>query len=464
MPESITTAKMPEPELKPKPILKPRFNGLFLEDEKQETQHLAIKRFPFAPVLVLPLQQHIGNPSIPIVKEDEEVKRGQLLAHADGWLSSNLHAPESGVIKKIDWVPSINGMTPGIYLQASPGSTQEVVPGKPCILDQASPDQIIQAIQDAGIVGLGGAAFPTHVKMKPPDGKSIDTLVINGAECEPYLTTDHRVMLEQTEHILTGIQYLKKACQAQQVVIGIEDNKADAAEQLSRSIAQKNLQHTIAVHVLPVKYPQGADKLLMHSLLQRTVPASGYAYDIGAVTVNVATAAEVGRLLPHGYGIQERVITITGPAMLKKGNYRIPIGTPLRFIMETLGVRDNLSRVFLGGPMMGKAVPNLDVPITKGASGVVAFSDKQTTGFSKVYPCIHCGHCVNVCPMGLNPSQLGLLAKQDCYEDMMSSYHLASCFECGACAYVCPSHIPLTQYFRIAKSMLKKLQAANEKS
>ncbi|MDH5324781.1 MAG: electron transport complex subunit RsxC [Gammaproteobacteria bacterium] len=431
------------------------FRGLHLDDAKL-TAHLSIKRLAFAPLLILPLRQHIGKPSIAVVKTDEEVSRGQLLARADGFLSTCLHAPVSGVVKKFDWVPSAAGMTPGMYLQATPGATQEVIPGTPCHLDTAGAEDIIQAIQNAGIVGLGGAAFPTHAKLKPPEGKVVDTLVVNGAECEPYLTTDHRVMLEQTDDIVNGILYCLKASGARQAMIGIESNKTDAAKSLNQTLSRRNLHARISVHLLPVKYPQGADKLLIHSLLQRTVPSGGHAYDIGAVTVNVATAAEIGHLLPLGQGIQERVITVSGPAVLKPGNYRITIGTPLRFILETLGVKDSLSRVFLGGPMMGKAVAGLDIPITKGVSSVLAFDAEHVKDQRKVYPCIHCGHCVEVCPMGLNPSQLGLQAKQQAYQDM-AAYHLTDCFECGACAYVCPSHIPLTQYFRVAKAALTKL-------
>ncbi len=428
--------------------------GIYPAEMKSDTNSLPIQQFPFAPVLVIPLSQHIGKAAIPIVKEGQDVMRGQKLAEADGFVSSSVHAPATGIIKKIALVPSIKGMVPGLYLQPYPGSTQEIREGKPCLIDLATADDILHAIQDNGIVGLGGAAFPTHVKLKIPDGKSVDTLIINGIECEPYLTTDHRVMLEQSDDIFLGIRYLLKVTGAERVIIAIEKNKQDAAQKLADAIPEGM---PVSVEVLEVKYPQGAEKILIKVLLGREVPSGAHSVDVHVVGVNVGTAAEIGRLLPHGRGILERVITITGPAIKNKGNFLMPIGTPLRFILDTVGVKANLSQVTLGGPMMGQAIPNLDISITKGSSGVIALTEQESHQTQRVYPCIHCGKCVEVCPMSLNPGQLGLLAKNEVYEKMVKQYHLMDCFECGACSYVCPAHIPLVQYFRMAKkSMAKK--------
>jgi electron transport complex protein RnfC len=307
------------------------------------------------------------------------------------------------------------------------------------------------------LVGRGGAAFPTHVKLRPPAGKVLDTLIVNGVECEPYLTTDHRVMLEQTADVFTGIRYLLRATGAGEALVAVEANKPDAANKLALECPD---DLPVDVRVCPVKYPQGAEKMVIKSLLDREVPSGGLPADVGAICVNVATTAEIGRLLPHGRGIQERVITIGGPGVERKGNYRIPIGTPVRFALEQTGTVGDLSRVFLGGPMMGTAVSNLDIPITKGTSGITAFTTDETqaaTGHRSIYPCIHCARCVEACPLFLNPSQLGLLAKHEEYERMAAEYHLMDCFECGACAYVCPSHIPLVQYFRLSKKMVRKL-------
>lgn len=433
-------------------------HGVHPPEHKDETSHLAIRRFPFANILIVPLSQHLGKPAIPVVREGQEVLRGQTIAEPDGFVSVAMHAPASGVIKRITLAPSIGGtMVPSVYLQPHPASSQEVGDGEPCDAETATADEIIKAIQRAGVVGLGGAAFPTHVKLRPPEGKRLDTLIINGIECEPYLTTDHRVMLEQTADIFTGIRYLLRATGAKEAIIAIEANKPDAARKLSQETPQ---DLPVSVRVCPVKYPQGAEKLVIKALLDREVPSGGLPADVGTICVNVATTAEIGRLLPRGRGIQERVITIGGPGIRHKGNYRIPIGTTVRFALEETGTANDISRVFLGGPMMGAAVSNLDIPITKGTSGITALTTAETgaaTGHQKLYPCIHCARCVEACPLFLNPSYLGLLAKNEQYMEMAEQYHLMDCFECGACSYVCPSHIPLVQYFRLAKKMVRKL-------
>lgn len=398
--------------------------------------------------------QHIGAPSQIIVREGQEVVRGQLLAKAGGYVSVPMHAPISGTVRKIGNVPSISGkMVPGIYLEANPFSSQEVQEGTPIDAETATPEEILKGIQDAGIVGLGGAAFPTHVKLKIPEGKECEVLIINGIECEPYLTTDHRVMLEQGDDIFTGIKYLLKATGAERAIIGIEANKQDAADHLAAMIPKGA---PITVKVVPVKYPQGSEKMLITSVLGREVPSGGLPIEVKAVVVNVATTAEIGRLLPHGRGIQERVITITGPGVKRKGNYLIPIGTPLRYVLDQVGVEENISEVYMGGPMMGVAVSNLDISIVKGTSGIVVFTEKEVKGTQKIYPCIKCGACVDACPISLNPSRLGILAKFEAYDQMAEEYNLLDCFECGSCSYVCPSHIPLVQYFRLAKTIVRK--------
>lgn len=433
-------------------------HGIHPPENKAETSGLPIRQFAFAPLMILPIAQHIGAPSIIIVKEGDEVIRGQILAEADGYLSVPLHSPVSGRIRRIANVPTISGkMTQGIYLEPFPSSTQEALEGRPINLEEATPEEILKGIQDAGIVGLGGAAFPTHAKLKIPEGKKCKELIINGIECEPYLTTDHRVMLEQPEDILLGIKYLMKATGAERTTIGIEANKQDAAKFLAEFLKNET---QIEVKIVPVKYPQGAEKMLITSLLGKEVPSGGLPIDVNAVVVNVATTAEIGRLLPHGRGIQERVITITGPGVKKKGNYLIPVGTPLRYVLQEVGADEAISEVYMGGPMMGVAVSNLDISIVKGTSGIVVFNSSQVKHSNTVYPCIKCGACVDACPLSLNPSKLGILAKFEAYDEMVTSYHLMDCFECGSCSYVCPSHIPLVQYFRLSKSIIRKKKVA----
>lgn len=435
-------------------------HGVHPPEAKDETKDLPIRQFPFAPLLVVPLSQHAGKPAVPVVREGQEVTRGQTIARPDGFVSVAMHAPASGVVRRIALAPAISGrMVPAVYLEPFAGSTQEVADGKPCPVDGATPAEIVTAIQEAGIVGLGGAAFPTHVKLAIPPGKSVDTLILNGAECEPFLTTDHRVMLEQREDIFAGLRYLLKVTGATRAIIGVEENKPDAAAHLR---AGAPADPPVEIELLRVKYPQGAEKMLITALLGREVPSGKLPVDVRALVVNVATAAEIGRLLPRGRGIQERVVTVTGPAVRKKGNYRIPIGTPLRFVLETVGVvEEEVNRVFLGGPMMGQAASSLDIPLTKGTSGVVAFTDDAAERTHReVHPCIRCGYCLAACPMFLNPSQLGLLARNGEYERMAADENLMDCFECGSCSFVCPSHLPLVQQFRVAKSMVRKAGAA----
>ena len=435
-------------------------HGIHPPEHKSETNRLAIRQFPFAPLIILPMAQHIGAPSEIVVREGQEVNRGQLLAKAVGYVSVPIHAPVSGTIRKIANVPTISGkMSQGIYLEAFPSSSQEVLEGIPVNLETASREEILRSIQDAGIVGLGGAAFPTHVKLKIPEGKHCEVLMLNGIECEPYLTTDHRVMLEQADDIFMGIRYLLKATGAMRSIIGIEANKKDAAEYLQSKIPN---DLPVSIEVVPVKYPQGSEKMLITSILGCEVPSGGLPIDINVVVVNVATTAEIGRLLPHGRGIQERVVTITGPGVKKKGNYLIPVGTPLRYVLEQVGVDDQISEVYMGGPMMGVAVSNMDISIVKGTSGIVVFTSEDVKRHKKIYPCIKCGECVDVCPLFLNPSKLGILAKFEAYNQMAEKYNLMDCFECGACSYVCPSNIPLVQYFRVAKSLVRKQISKNQ--
>jgi electron transport complex protein RnfC len=413
--------------------------------------------------MIIPLSQHTGAPAKAIVREGEEVVRGQKIAEPGGFVSVSMHSPASGIVERIGLAPNSMGKrVQSIYIRPYPGSSQEVIEGTPCDAETATQKEIVAAIQDAGIVGLGGAAFPTHVKLGITDPKYVDTVIINGAECEPYLTTDHRVMLEQIDDIFLGIRYILKATGAGRAIIGIEANKPDAVEALRAACPD---DRSVSVEVVKVKYPQGAEKMLIKALLGREVPSGGLPVDVNVVVQNVATTAEIGRLLPHGRGIMERVITITGPGIKKKGNYLIPIGTPLRYTLDQVGMTEDATGVFLGGPMMGQAVSSLDIPITKGTSGVVVFTQKEQAAVEqKVFPCIRCGHCVDSCPMFLNPSRMGALARNDEYEVMAEQFHLYDCFECGSCAYVCPSHIPLVQYFRMSKALLKERKDKEKKA
>lgn len=422
----------------------------------KETASRAIRRMPFAERLTLPLAQHIGKPAIATVCVGEEVVRGQPIARADGPMSVPLHAPADGVIESIGLQPSARGpWTESIVLRVYQGSPQHVGwadPIDPAPLDHAA---LIRAIQATGIVGLGGAAFPSHIKLDVPAEHAIHTLIVNGCECEPYLTCDHRLMLEHPQDLIEGIRIAMRSVGATRAMIGIEDNKRDAVEALRPHLPADG---SISAHLVETKYPQGAEKMLIKSLLGIEVPAGGLPMQLGIVVNNVGTLVSLGQLLHKGEGLTERVVTVTGPGIRKPGDYWVPIGTPIRTVLQWAGM-DNEQRieVILGGPMMGQAIASLDVPVTKGISGILVLDSQQLQAESaQRWPCIHCGACVSACPMGLNPTQLGMLAAKREYDQMAEKFHLGDCFECGCCTYACPSHIPLVQQFRGAKAFLRE--------
>jgi len=432
--------------------------------ENKQTAEQPIKRMPFAPRLIVPLSQHIGQPAKSIVRVGQEVVRGQLIAEADGWLSVPHHAPASGVVEAVELRPSARGpWAESIVIRVFQGSTQEVLAANPRDMDSLDPDAIIRAVQETGMVGLGGAAFPSHAKMAVPKGSTVHTLVINGCECEPYLTCDHRVMVEEANDLIRGIRYAMRATGAVRTVIGIEDNKMSAVAAIRDALARQNIAPTeIAVEDVPTKYPQGAEKMLIMALFGVEVPSGGLPLHFGIVVLNVGTLAALGRLLPAGEGLVERVVTVTGPGVARPGDYRVPLGTPMSFLLDYAGAPAKSRQVILGGPMMGQSAASLNVPVTKGVSGLLVMRDIELAEREKqkTYPCIKCGECIESCPMGLNPSALGMLASKRLYEEMGSQYHLGDCFECGCCSYVCPSGIPLVQQFRIAKQILRERAVA----
>ncbi len=428
------------------------------------TADQSIRRLPFAPRLMVPLLQHIGQPAKAVVRVGQEVVRGQLIAEADGWLSVPHHAPATGTVEAIELRPSARGpWEQSIVIKVQQGSTQEVLAANPRDMEALTPKEIIAAVQQTGMVGLGGAAFPSHAKMSVPKDATVHTLVINGCECEPYLTCDHRVMVEHADDLITGIRYAMRATGAERTVIGIEDNKMAAVEAIRAALAARAIAPAeIAVHAVPTKYPQGSEKMLIMALFGVEVPSGGLPLAYGMVVLNVGTLAALGRLLPRGEGLVERVVTVTGPAVKRPGDYRVPIGTPMQFLLDYAGAPAESYQVILGGPMMGQAAATLDVPVTKGMSGLLVMrgADFGDRDGQKTYPCIKCGECVSACPMGLNPSLLGMLAAKREYEQMGTQYHLGDCFECGSCSYVCPSSIPLVQQFRVAKQVLRERAAA----
>ncbi|VFM94820.1 MAG: electron transport complex protein RnfC [Candidatus Kentron sp. G] len=435
-------------------------HGIHPPEFKTETYDKKIRRLSFAPEMILPLSQHVGAPSKPIVRQGQEVARGDLIAEANGFMSVPLHAPATGVIKKIGLMPTARGpKAEAIVLKVHKGANQAVLRESPRDFGSMAPNEIVKAVQSTGMVGLGGASFPTHVKMSVPKGHNIDTVMVNGCECEPYLTTDHRVMLENSLNLLAGIRIAMKVVDAKRAVIGVEDNKKDAIEALRAACPDDG---SITVGEMKTKYPQGAEKMMLKALLGREVPSGGFPSAVGVSVYNVATLAQLGALFPRGWGLIERVITVTGPGIEKPGNYLVALGTPLRFLLENLGYQGGAGHVILGGPMMGVSASSLDVPVTKGISGILVLTEEEKAAQvpKQVWPCIKCAECVKGCPIHLNPSYLGMLAAKHHYKEMEEDFHLNDCFECGSCSYVCPAGIPLVQYFRIAKALNREAAAA----
>ncbi|BCG65987.1 MAG: electron transport complex protein RnfC [Methyloprofundus sp.] len=424
-------------------------HGIHLDEYKDETNAKTTRRLPFAPELTLPLSQNTGKPAKAIVHKGQQVTRGEIIAVADGFMSVPLHSPVTGTIKAIDIAKTAEGgKQPAIIITTALSSGQHLLTSD--IRNdylQISREELIQAVQNTGMVGLGGAAFPSHVKMKIPADTNIHTVLINGCECEPFMTTDHRVMLERVEQLLHGIRIAMKCVAAPKAIIGIEDNKLDVLHAIEPHLPTDG---SITIKAIITKYPQGAQKMLAYALLGIEIPSGQRSSSVGLAIFNVATLAKIGALLPANQGLIERIVTITGDNIAHPGNYLIPFGTPLSFLLEHVGFKGEEASLILGGPMMGMAVRSLDMPTTK-ATGTVLILDERATKRDDILPCIKCSRCLQACPIHLNPSELGLLAAQRQYDVMEEKYHLKDCFECGCCSYVCPSNIPLVQYFRIAK-------------
>jgi H+/Na+-translocating ferredoxin:NAD+ oxidoreductase subunit C len=428
-------------------------HGVHPPDSKELTEHVAIRRMPFPAEIVLPLRQHAGKPAKLLVSKGDRVERGDKIAEADGFVSVPIHASAAGVVTDIGWWPHPDGsMAEAVRIRVEKYSPQVPRPRLVPEWQGLSPAQVVQAVQAAGVVGLGGAAFPAHVKLSPPKDAKIDFLLVNGAECEPYLTTDHRTMAEYPERVQSGIRIMMHTLGVSRAVIGVEKNKPDAIEALRRTLPT---DLDVTVMPLTVKYPQGAEKMLIKAVTGREVPSGKLPMHVGTIVQNVASLAAIAEVFETGLPLIERIVTITGPAVRKPSNLIVPVGTKLRDAIEFCGgLTDDVAEILFGGPMMGLPQSDLDTPLIKGTTGVVVLNEAQSKP-RVTYPCIRCGHCLDACPVFLNPSKLGQLAQAGRYEDMETS-NLADCMLCGACSYVCPSNIPLSQMFALSKNLLKK--------
>lgn len=430
--------------------------GVHPPERKELTKDSPIQRAPIPEKVVVFMQQHAGAPAKPIVEAGQKVKTGQIIGEPGGFISAYVHSPVTGTVVEIKKLSNIifGRAVDAVVIQREGEDDWELLPHGD--FEKFSKDELLENIKKAGIVGLGGAMFPTHVKLNPPQDKKIDTLIINGAECEPYLTIDHRMMLEKNEEILVGIKIVKKILGVQNVYIGIEENKKDAIEFL-----KEKWKGQVIVVPLKTKYPQGAEKQLIYAVTQRKVPRGGLPMDVGVVVQNVSTMYAIKEAIIDGKPLIERGLTITGEAINKPGNWWVRIGTPISWIIENLGqgFKNGIEnvKILMGGPMMGIPINNIDTPIVKGNNGITTLIPEELRGTF----CIRCSYCVYVCPMGLQPYLLDLLGKKKRYDEA-AQIGLLDCIECGSCTYICPAKVEHVKTIKLAKKVYRALRGGKK--
>ncbi len=432
-------------------------HGVHPPDAKGLTAHVPLRRMPYPEEMVLPLKQHAGKPARVVVRVGQKVERGDLIAEADGWVSSPVHASAAGVVKDIGLYPHPDGgMSEAVLIAVDRYSPQIPRPRLVPEWQGLDRDEVVEAVREAGVVGLGGAAFPTHVKLVPPEGLTVHTLIINGAECEPYLTSDHRTMVEYPDRVIAGVRIMLQSLNVPRAVIGVEKNKPDAVRALRASIGGGS---DIEVLPLTVKYPQGAEKMLIKSVTGQEVPSGKLPVHVGVLVQNVGSAACIAEVFETGLPLIERIVTVTGKGVKEPANLIIPVGTRIRDVLNHCGgLTEDAASVVFGGPMMGVVQPNLDAPIVKGTTGIIALTPREIVD-KPAMPCIHCGNCLDACPVFLNPERMAALAQLGRFDEM-AAMHLSDCMLCGSCAYACPSGLPLSQMFALSKSALRRRKEA----
>ncbi|MDQ6961664.1 MAG: electron transport complex subunit RsxC [Mariprofundaceae bacterium] len=440
-----------------------KFHGGIQPVEWKETANCPIQRLALSEQYILPMKQHIGQECVPLVAVGDRVLRGQKVARSQAYVHAPIHAPTSGIVRKIadNPIPHPSGLGMlSLFIEADGLDEEKKMP---CLADYRNIDPVLirEQVRMAGITGLGGAGFPAFIKHRRDDEFPVHTVILNGVECEPWLTNDHRLMLEHGQQIVEGLDILMHVVGAKKGIIAIESNKPDAALNIQQCIA--DFSQDMEVRILPTRYPQGGEKQLIQVVTGKEVPAGKLPLHIGVLCQNIGTVKSIYDAVVLGKSLTERVVTISGPQTPRRGNSLVRIGTDLSFILSQHGLTDlSEVKVIHGGPMMGELLPNLHVPAVKSTTGLLAW---HTAEFEKSHeqpdPCIHCGHCVQVCPVKLVPNELASHCKHDDTE-RAQAYHLFDCIECGCCSYVCPSHIPLVQHFRYAKGMVAQ-QAREQK-
>ncbi|MDO5522769.1 MAG: electron transport complex subunit RsxC [Bacteroidia bacterium] len=421
----------------------------------------AIQPIAIPAQVTIPLTQHIGAPCQPVVKKGDKVKVGTLIGKTVGFVSANIHSSVSGTVLKIDKVLDTSGYKrDAVFIKVEGDEWEEKIDRSKALVKECSLSsrEIIDKISAAGIVGMGGATFPTHVKLIPPPGTKAEVLIINAVECEPYLTSDHQLMMEKTDEIMVGITLLMKAINVSKAVIGIENNKKDAIQKFT--LAAKAFPG-ITVQALKVQYPQGGEKQLIDAVLRRQVPSGALPISVGAVVQNAGTAFAVYEAVQKNKPLVERVVTITGKDVKNPCNVLSRVGIPLNNLIDFAGgLPETTGKIVSGGPMMGKAIAGVEVPVTKGTSGVLIIPTLESKR-NKMKDCIRCTKCVNVCPMGLNPTLLMNLTEYEVW-DRAEKNRITDCIECGSCSYTCPSDRPLLDYIRLGKGKVMGIVRARK--
>ena len=422
----------------------------------------AIKVLGLPKTVYIPTAQHIGAPSTPVVNKGDIVKVGQVIAKSSGFVSANIHSSVSGKVKKIDAIPDSSGYPKnGIVIDVEGDEWMEGIDQTEELVKNfdLTSEEIVAKILENGIVGLGGATFPTHVKIVPPKGMKAEVLLINGVECEPYLTSDHRVMVEKADEVVVGTRLLMKAMKVEKAYIGIENNKPDAIELLKTKVQDYK---EINIVPLKVKYPQGGEKQLIKAVTGKEVPSGGLPIAVGAVVSNVGTAFAVYEAVQKNKPLFERIVTVTGKSVKTPSNFKVRIGTLVSELIEAAGgIPEQTGKIISGGPMMGKAISMTDVAVTKGTSGILLMDEKESRR-NKSIACIRCGRCASVCPMGLEPFLLQTTSEKQMWEETEKN-KVMDCIECGSCSYTCPSNRPLLDYIRYGKSNVGQIMRTRKK-
>ena len=425
--------------------------GVHPEEYKNLTENIPFEQMPNPKQIILPLSQHIGKPAKSLVAKKDEVKAGQLVAEAEGFVSAPIHSSVSGKVKVIEDEPNVSGFPKeSIVIDSIEENKFEKFPA----LDPKTitPEEIRERVKVAGIVGQGGAAFPTFIKLTPPEDKKIDYVILNGCECEPYLTRDYRLMLDNPVKVLTGLSLIMKALNVSQGAIGIEDNKPEAIKKLSTAAL---VFPNISVEVVQTKYPQGAEKILIKAVLNREVPPGKLPLDVGVVIQNIGTAVAINDAIVEGMPLISAPLTVSGLGINNPKNLIVPVGTPLTDVLDFCGgVKDNAVKVVVGGPMMGITQYDFTAPIMKATSGILVLTKEEVNEHAET-PCLKCGKCIEVCPLDLMPTKLARYSQLDKLEEV-EELDIQVCMECGTCAYACPANIPLVQWIRLGKKRVNE--------